>query len=112
MTIADEIFDLFERRGAEQYFGESVSVLDHSLQTAALAVRSDAPDFLIVAALLHDIGHLLHGLPENIAQQDIDARHEVVGEEWLRSRFGPKVSEPVRLQALSAVRSFSFSSPN
>jgi predicted HD phosphohydrolase len=52
---------------------------------------------LVVAALLHDIGNLLHGLPENIAAHGLDGRHEVVGEAWLRSRFGPKVSEPVRL---------------
>lgn len=97
MTVSDEVFDLFERRGREAYFGESVSILEHSLQAAWFAQKADAEPHLVVAALLHDIGHLLHGLPEDIAQHDIDGRHEIVGEAWLHSRFGPVISEPVRL---------------
>jgi phosphonate degradation associated HDIG domain protein len=97
MKVSDEVFELFERRGREAYFGESVSILEHSLQAAWFAKESGAEPRLVVAALLHDIGHLLHGLPEDIAKKDIDGRHEVVGEMWLRSRFGPNVSEPVRL---------------
>jgi Predicted HD phosphohydrolase len=31
---------------------------------------------LVVAALLHDIGHLLHELPEDIADQGVDTQHE------------------------------------
>ena len=37
----------------------------------------------MVAALLHDVGHLLHGLPEDVAEQGIDGRHERIGENWL-----------------------------
>jgi phosphonate degradation associated HDIG domain protein len=97
MGVSDEIYDLFERRGREAYFGESVSILEHSLQAAWFATESGAKPHLVVAALLHDVGHLLHGLPEDIAQHDLDGRHELVGEAWLHSRFGPQVSEPVRL---------------
>jgi phosphonate degradation associated HDIG domain protein len=97
MKVSDEVFELFERRGRDAYFGESVSILEHSLQAAWFAKESGAEPHLVVAALLHDIGHLLHGLPEDIAKKDVDGRHEVVGEMWLRSRFGPVVSEPVRL---------------
>ncbi|SRR5258706_13445937 len=97
MNVTDEVFDLFERRGREAYFGENVSILEHSLQAAWLANQSGAGSHLVVAALLHDIGHLLHGMPEDIAQQGVDGRHEMAGEAWLRSRFGPEVSEPVRL---------------
>jgi [1-hydroxy-2-(trimethylamino)ethyl]phosphonate dioxygenase len=97
MTVIEEVFDLFERRGREAYFGESVSILEHSLEAAWFASESGADLHLVVAALLHDIGHLLHGLPEDIAQHNLDGRHERVGEAWLRSRFGPRVSEPVRL---------------
>jgi phosphonate degradation associated HDIG domain protein len=97
MQVSGEVFELFERRGREAYFGESVSILEHSLQAAWFARQAGAEPHLLVAALLHDIGHLLHGLPEDIAAKEIDGRHEVVGEAWLRSRFGPAVSEPVRL---------------
>ena len=97
MNVADEVIRLFETNGQTAYFGEAVSVLEHSLQTAALAARNGSADSLIVAALVHDIGHLLHGADEQIAWQGINARHEVVGDQWLRSRFGPAVTEPVRL---------------
>ena len=52
---------------------------------------------LIVAALLHDIGHLLHDLPEDAAQEGIDDRHEMLGTTWLNQRFGPSVAEPVQM---------------
>ena len=98
MTVSEEVLDLFNRRGREAYFGESVSIQEQLLPSIAwFAKESGAEPHLVVAALLHDIGHLLHGLPENIAEHEIDGRHEVVGEAWLRSRFGPSISEPVRL---------------
>ena len=77
--IAQEITRLFERQGGAAYFGEAVSQREHALQSAELAVREGAPDSLVVAALLHDIGHLLHHLPEDIAVQGIDGQHEEVG---------------------------------
>jgi phosphonate degradation associated HDIG domain protein len=110
MKVCDEVFDLFERRGHEAYFGEDVSVLDHSLQTAFFAMQARCAPHLVAAALLHDVGHLLHGLSEDIAVHDIDGRHEVVGEAWLRSRFGSIVSEPVRLH-VDAKRYLCFKEP-
>jgi predicted HD phosphohydrolase len=62
MNIVDTFFTLFERRGHAAYFGEPVSQREHALQTAHLADQKGGPDSLIVAALLHDIGHLLHGM--------------------------------------------------
>jgi len=97
MNVVDEIFDLFARRGGEAYFGEPVSQLEHALQTAMQAEQADASDALIIAALLHDIGHLLHKLPEDIADQGIDAKHERIGGGWLAKHFSSAVAEPVRL---------------
>ena len=57
-TSIDEILDLYERWGPENY-DEGLSQLEHALQTAALAVADGAPDEQVAAALLHDIGHLL-----------------------------------------------------
>src|SRR5262249_4940556 len=88
---------LFERGGRQAYFGEPVSQEEHALQTAYLAVQEEAADALVVAALLHDVGHLLHGLPEDVAEHGIDGHHEAVGEAWLSRHFGPEVTEPVRL---------------
>ncbi|HLX44373.1 MAG TPA: HD domain-containing protein [Bryobacteraceae bacterium] len=110
MSVADEVRDLFKQRGEELYFGESLSILQHSLQAAALAKQAGAAPHLVVAALLHDIGHLLHGLPEDIAGHGIDGRHELAGEAWLRSRFGPEISGPVRLH-VDAKRYLCFVEP-
>lgn len=45
-------------QGHAQYGGEAVSQLEHALQCATLAQAAQAPRTLIVACLLHDIGHL------------------------------------------------------
>jgi phosphonate degradation associated HDIG domain protein len=97
MSVFDEIYRLFALRGDAAYFGEPVSQTEHALQTAHLAEQDGAPQSLVVAALLHDVGHLVHGLPEDIAEQGMDARHEEAGKAWLARYFGPEVTEPVRL---------------
>ena len=51
----------------------------------------------LTAALLHDVGHLVHHLGENPAGQGIDDRHEQIGHDYLAQWFGPEVTEPVRL---------------
>src|SRR5207237_5443689 len=54
----ETLASLFEHAGAREYFGEAVSVSVHMLQAGALAEASGAPDHLVAAALLHDVGHL------------------------------------------------------
>ena len=73
------IVRLFQERGDAAYVGEPVSQTEHALQTAWAAERAAASKALIAAALLHDIGHLLHDLPEDCAEQGIDDAHEVRG---------------------------------
>lgn len=97
MKILDEITLLFQRHGAQAYFGESVSMTEHSLQTAHAAQLAGAPAALVVAALLHDVGHLIDDVPDDIQDWNTDARHEEVGSGWLARRFGPEIYEPVRL---------------
>ena len=91
-----QIDQAFTKRGHEGY-GEGVSQLDHALQCALCAERDGASPALIAATLLHDIGHLLHDLPQDIADQGIDTEHESLGSAWLSQYFGPDVTEPVRL---------------
>lgn len=97
MTTFDEIEALFAARGAALYFGEDISEAEHALQAGALAEAAGADEALILAALLHDVGHLLHDRGEDVADRGEDARHEEVGYAWLADRFGPEVSEPARL---------------
>jgi len=96
MNPIKEIRNLFDQRGHLAY-GEGISELQHALQAASLAQKDNAPNSLIVAALLHDIGHLLHGLSEDVAEQGINGHHERIGEKWLENYFGPEISQPVRL---------------
>ena len=97
MQIVDELIELFQIRGQAAYHGEAVSQKEHALQTAALAECAGASDALIVAALLHDVGHLVHEPDEHIADRGLDSRHEAAGETWLAGTFGPAVTQPIRL---------------
>jgi phosphonate degradation associated HDIG domain protein len=96
MLIADEIIGLFAAKGNSQY-GEDVTQLEHALQCAQHARNEGAPDELVVAALLHDIGHLVTDLPEDAADHGIDDRHEEMGVRYLRQHFPETITEPVRL---------------
>jgi phosphonate degradation associated HDIG domain protein len=97
VSLTDEILALYQRRGADAYFGESVSMTEHGLQAAYFARTAAAPPALVIAALLHDIGHLIEDVPSDIADWATDAHHEEIGSRWLAQRFRPEVSEPVRL---------------
>jgi phosphonate degradation associated HDIG domain protein len=107
MSALNDIRTAFAKRGDEGY-GEGVSQLEHALQCAVFAERDGAAEPLIVATLLHDIGHMLHDLPEDIADQGVDTQHESLGSAWLSQHFGPEVSEPVRMH-VSAKRYLSAS---
>ncbi|MFT7643465.1 MAG: phosphonate degradation associated HDIG domain protein [Pirellulaceae bacterium] len=97
MSVVDKIAELFVQRGDSLYGGEAVTQQEHALQAALSAENSAAGAELIAAALLHDIGHLLHDLPDDATDNGIDDVHEELGERWLRKFFNPAVSEPVRL---------------
>ena len=94
---ADEIASIYSRRGAGAYYGEAVTMTEHSLQAAYFASAHGASDALVLASLLHDIGHLIDAAPEDIADWKQDAGHERSGSRWLAAHFGPEVYEPVRL---------------
>jgi len=95
--LLDRVERLFADHGAAAYHGEAVSQLEHALQAAQLAEEDGRPATVIAAALLHDVGHLLHALGEDCATQGIDDRHEELGVRLLAKGFGPDVTEPVRL---------------
>lgn len=95
--ILAEIQRLLEQRASGRYGLTLINQQQHALQGAWLAEREGKGDAMIVAALLHDIGHMVHDLGENPADAGIDDRHEDLGHAWLRDHFGPEVTEPVRL---------------
>jgi [1-hydroxy-2-(trimethylamino)ethyl]phosphonate dioxygenase len=91
------VIQLFQRRGSSQYGGEAVSQQEHALQAAYFAEKAGVGSSLITAALLHDVGHLLHHLDDDAPERGIDDQHETLAAQWLLRRFGPDVVEPVRL---------------
>src|SRR5215469_4845114 len=97
MNVIDEILQLLEKDGQASYFGEPVTQLEHALQCAHFACEARASNELVVAALLHDLGHLLHEQGEGIADHGIDSVHEDLGQRWLSTHFGPAVTRPVAL---------------
>ena len=95
--LRQELLDIFVGRATRRYGLSEVNQLQHALQAAALAEADKAPPATVLACLLHDVGHMIHTLGENPAGRGIDDVHEELGADWLAERFGPEVSEPVRL---------------
>src|SRR5271165_147644 len=93
----EHLIQLLNARGGSAYFGEPVSILEHSLQAAHSAELAEAGPTAISAALLHDIGHMLHGLDEDIAHRGHDGMHEKIAATYLSRWFGEEVTMPIRL---------------
>lgn len=96
------IKQLFETRGSNQYGGEAVNQLEHALQAAVLAETLGAKPSLVVAALLHDMGHFIdeNGSPEG-CEANLDDKHEHKANQWLLNHFGAEIADPVRLHVLA-----------
>ena len=96
-ALRRELLEIFVGRATRRYGLSAINQLQHALQAAALAEADNAPPATVLASLLHDVGHLVHDLGEDPAARGVDDVHEELGATWLAERFGPEVSEPVRL---------------
>ena len=96
LTLAD-IQRLFNERGGEQYTGEDVTQLEHALQSAQQAEAEGADDALVTAALLHDLGHMLHTLGDTPTLQGVDDLHQFRALPFLRGLFGDEVIDAIKL---------------
>ena len=77
----ESIIDLYLNFGNSEYLGESVSKTTHMIQAAFSAQQNNEPDFLVLACLLHDIGHFLD--EDNMNGLGV-IEHGKVGAEFLR----------------------------
>jgi len=83
--------------GSADYIGEPVTIVAHSLQSAAIASTMQKDDEVTIAALLHDLGHALGmeaGFPLGMAGCGIPD-HEGIGE-----RFVKQLGFTARIQKL------------
>ncbi len=97
MSILEDIDGILRTAGREQYGGERVTQLAHALQCAKLAEEDGSDGALIVAALLHDVGHLVDKRFEEGQVNEIDRQHEKIGAGYLAKFFPAAVTEPVRM---------------
>jgi len=96
-TIVPFIANIFERRGAESYLGEPVTMSEHMLQGARLAEAAGESDELVAAALLHDIGHYTSEFGTYSPDDTEERHHDEEGARVLEPFFPPIVTECVRL---------------
>ena len=90
---------LFEKRGTESYLGEKVTMAEHMLQAAYFAGQDGATEKLIVAALLHDVGHFIGDFGDDFIEMGVDNLHEDAGGKVLSPFFRRKL--PSRFVCMS-----------
>ncbi len=82
-ATADRVLDLLSSAGQAEYHGEPVSQLEHALQAAHLAGEDSGDDQEIIAALLHDIGHIWPVEGRQVTSVGV-VEHDEVGAQVLR----------------------------
>jgi phosphonate degradation associated HDIG domain protein len=95
LTLTD-IEKLFDQRGHEQYTGEPVTQLQHALQSGFLGEQAGASDELVTAAVLHDLGHMLHDLGETPSIHGVDDVHQYRVLPFLRGLFPDSVINAIQ----------------
>jgi 2-amino-1-hydroxyethylphosphonate dioxygenase (glycine-forming) len=95
MNAIDEVMKVLASGSEMSYFGEPVSTLDHALQCAQLARDAGADEETVLAALLHDIGHMIES-SASIRDEAGTINHDEVGADYLRRLgFSGRVAELV-----------------
>lgn len=95
-NIVSFLCDIFTRRGGEEYLGEPVTMAQHMLQGATLAQQNNETELVIVAALLHDVGHFTSEFGMFSMDDTQDKLHEHAGAEVLQQFFPSLVIDCVR----------------
>jgi phosphonate degradation associated HDIG domain protein len=92
----EDVLKTYREHGHRAY-GESVTELQHALQSATFAEQAGEPPVVVAGALLHDYGHLCHNLGEDIADHGVDAHHERLGASLLKDLFVDEIVDAGRL---------------
>jgi len=112
ILIADEIIGLYKKYGGSDYAGEDVTQLQHMLQAGWLARENGSSPDVILAAFLHDIGHICIQGPQVQTMKEFGIKdHEVVGSEFLLEKgFSNEIRELVASH-VEAKRYLTFKDP-
>ncbi len=97
--IAEEIIHLLLSNGGSEYIGEPVTKLEHMVQSAEIAAEKGLSEDLIIAALLHDIGHICEPTTDENNMSGLGLQdHELLGGTYLHARgFSELVVQSVAL---------------
>lgn len=95
-NILEFLRQVFEVSGGENYLGEPVTMQQHMLQAGILGEKGGKKDEVVVAALLHDIGHVISKYGTFSMSDTADRYHEEAGAELLEGLFPETVVNGVR----------------
>lgn len=112
IPVVDEIMELYQKHGGNEYAGEKISQLEHMVQAAQLAMEGGYDDEIVLAAFLHDIGHICAA---SYILEDMNGfgvmNHEKIGANFLRKRgFSERIARLVE-NHVSAKRYLTFKYP-
>ena len=86
-SVAGLIVSLYEQHGGSAYAGEKITQLEHACQSAELARQKGFDDEMVLAAFLHDIGHIcVSAYPVSNMNGYGIKNHEKIGAAYLRNR--------------------------
>ncbi|MBX9784076.1 MAG: HDIG domain-containing protein [Chitinophagaceae bacterium] len=87
IQLADETIELYQKHGGNEYYGEPVTQLQHACQSAELAKQQGCDDEMVLAAFLHDVGHIcVAGHDVTVMENYGVMNHEKIGAAFLRNR--------------------------
>jgi len=95
-NIISFLAHIFEKCGEEEYLGEPVTMAQHMLQGASLAEKNGFSAEIIVAALLHDIGHFTSEFGKFSMSDENDKYHEDAGAKILEAFFPSIITDCVK----------------
>lgn len=112
IQIADEIIALYAKHGGNEYYGEAVTQLQHACQSAELAQQAGCDKEMVLAAFLHDIGHIcVAGHNVTVMDNYGVMNHEKIGAAFLHNRkFSDRLIQLVQAH-VSAKRYLTFKDP-
>jgi len=93
----EDVLHVLRTQGEARYGRERVSQLEHALQCAQLAEQAGCAMELVVACLLHDLGHLVSERRDGEGPPDVDDVHQYLALPFLRGLLPDAVLEPIRL---------------
>ena len=113
-TSASKIIELFKEHG-EVVYGEVMSVNSHSIQAGWLAKKKGYDRDIQVAALLHDIGHIIPLLANEASGERMGEfgmeQHDLIGADYLERVGFPEVVVACAKNHVKAKRYLCYQEP-